>query len=199
MKGFLLTLLAGMNLNPLETRISQEPVASQPFRNYLDFRSLERYIVPEDKVPEGCKDPLNSGNPLYNIESILAQDPEIQLTENFKLKEFARTDDNLLSYIRLNPKIPEALQRLRNHLGRPITIVSAYRPPWRQEELKQEEETKDRAAKVSKHSSGNAVDIQVEGIKPSDLRGIIRGVLGNKVQVLTYQGSKSTHLNFSNY
>ena len=197
MKGFLLALLAGINLSPLETTILQESTASQPSRNYLDFKSLERYIIPEDKVPEGWKDPFNSGNPLYNIESILAQDPD--LTSNFKLREFARTGGKVLPYIRLNRKIPEALQRLRNYLERPIHIVSAYRPIWRQEELRKEEETKDRAAKVSKHSSGNAVDIKVADMTAEELRDLVIKVLGNKVQVLTYPDSSSIHLNFSNY
>ena len=55
----------------------------------------------------------------------------------------------------------DALQRLRDELGRPIIVVSAYRSP--------EHNRKVGGARNSYHVRGMAADIQVRGVSPEDV------------------------------
>jgi len=91
----------------------------------------------------------------------------MKLTENFSLKEFECKDGSdtpiwVQNNIRL---LSVELQKLRNVLGRPIRITSAYRSP--------EYNKKIGGVANSQHLYGKAADIQVKNVDPVQVYEII--------------------------
>lgn len=80
----------------------------------------------------------------------------IQLTKNFSLHEFECKDGSHL--VKLDPKLVQALQILRDELGLPIIIDSGYRTP--------EHNKKVGGSPTSQHLLGKAVDIKVKNVSP---------------------------------
>ena len=96
----------------------------------------------------------------------------MQLTANFKLDEFKCKDgcgvpDPLLSNVQ---DLANNLQILRDHIGKPITIMSGYRTPeWN---IKCGGELK------SQHMEAKAADIQVSGMTPKEVCNAIKLLIG---------------------
>ena len=83
---------------------------------------------------------------------------DIQLAPNFNLREFACRHCGAL---KIDPALVANLQRLRDRVGRAITITSGYRC---------EAHNKAVGGVVnSQHLEGKAADIQVEGMSPDTL------------------------------
>lgn len=83
----------------------------------------------------------------------------IQISKNFKLKEFQCKDGSQL--VKLDSQLLHKLQQLRDVIGKPIIINSGYR-------------TKEYNKRVggspnSQHLKGKAADIKVKGISPEEL------------------------------
>ena len=98
----------------------------------------------------------------------LARGVNLQLTQNFHLKEFechcGVCPTTLISFYHV-----QQLQKLRNSLGRSIKINSAYRCP---------DHNKKVGGKTgSKHLTGLATDIRVTGMTPTELYMICDKVL----------------------
>lgn len=79
---------------------------------------------------------------------------DIQISKNFKLYEFECREGN---EVKLDPKLLELTQKLRDRLGRALKINSAYRTP--------EYNRKIGGSENSQHILGKAVDIA----KPSGM------------------------------
>ena len=88
-------------------------------------------------------------------EYSLKRDGELNLSKNFKVKEFACKDgsDKILIDLDVIPKI----QALRDYTGLPITIISGYRTENYNEKCG--------GAKSSYHLQGKAVDLYCKGLK----------------------------------
>ena len=89
------------------------------------------------------------------------------LTKNFKLKEFRCRDgsdvpEDLMENVRL---LPENLQVLRDHIGKPIRIISGYRS--------KKYNTKINGAKRSQHMLAKAADIKISRMTPKEVRETI--------------------------
>ena len=89
-----------------------------------------------------------------------SRDGKIQLSENFKVKEFACKDgtDKILIDVTF---VKTHLQDIRTHFGKPVIINSAYRT-----------ETYNRyvgGAKNSYHMKGRAFDISIKGVSPQEI------------------------------
>jgi len=87
------------------------------------------------------------------------------LTKNFKLKEFRCRDgsdvpEDLMGNVRL---LAENLQVLRDHIGKPIRIISGYRS--------KKYNTKINGAKRSQHMLAKAADIKISTFVHYDVRG----------------------------
>jgi uncharacterized protein YcbK (DUF882 family) len=87
----------------------------------------------------------------------------MKLTSNFSLNEFQSKDgspfpDTVIENLRI---LAGQLQALRDHLGKPIKIVSGYRS--------KEHNLKIGGALDSFHVRGMAADIRVEGMKPKEV------------------------------
>jgi len=95
----------------------------------------------------------------------------MKLTKNFNLKEFeckCGCDMPLEVYENLI-KLTGQLQILRDYLGRPIKINSAYRCP--------KHNAKIGGSKTSQHLLGKAADITIQSLKPIEVFTIIEDLI----------------------
>ncbi len=84
----------------------------------------------------------------------------IQISKNFKLKEFQCKDGSQL--VKIDSELLQKLQQLRDLIGKPIMVNSGYRTP--------EYNKRVGGAKNSYHMQGKAVDIKVNGLSISELK-----------------------------
>ena len=91
----------------------------------------------------------------------------MQLTKNFKLEEFACRDGSLPEGdLLVNcQELAENLQVLRDHIGKPIHIISGYRPPAYNKKIG--------GAEKSQHLLARAADIKVSGMAPVEIHAKI--------------------------
>ena len=87
-----------------------------------------------------------------------------QLTKNFSLSEFRCRDgtdvpDELMQNVQY---LAENLQVLRDHIEKPIRVISGYRSPKYNRKIG--------GARKSQHMVAKAADIQVTGMHPDDVR-----------------------------
>lgn len=99
-------------------------------------------------------DVLGSGNPLLDTSGA---NKDKFLSKNFQVKEFSKSADKA----RIDVKLVECLQKLRDALGRSITVTSGYRSYGYNKRLY---ESKGKTPTKSQHISGRAVDIKVSGL-----------------------------------
>ena len=90
-----------------------------------------------------------------------------KLTHNFSLWEFKCRDgssvpDDLLDNVIL---LCKNLQVLRDHLNKPIRVISGYRTPKYNRKIG--------GAKRSQHMLAKAADIKVKGMSPSEVKAVI--------------------------
>ena len=112
------------------------------------------------------------------------------MTKNFKLKEFECKDGSKmpLEVYENIIKLSGQLQTLRDYLGRPITINSAYRSP--------EHNAKVGGSKTSQHLLGKAADITVQSLKPVEVFAIIEDLID---LVVMLQGGLGLYDTFVHY
>lgn len=99
-----------------------------------------------------------------------AKDGAVQLTTNFKVREFACQDGSDTIFI--STELVKVLQKIRSWFGKPVTINSAYRT-----------EAHNRAvggSPTSQHLYGLAVDIVVKGKSPKEVARLVEAVLGSR-------------------
>ena len=90
-----------------------------------------------------------------------------QLSKNFKKSEFECRDgseipEDLMDNLR---ELVENLQIIRDHVDKPIRIISGYRSPKYNRKIK--------GARRSQHMQACAADLKVSGLAPKELREII--------------------------
>lgn len=96
----------------------------------------------------------------------------MQLTKNFTLAELCVTNVKAPNnprpeeVERLKALVVNILQPLRDALGKPVTVNSAYRSP--------QVNAKVGGVPTSQHSRGEAADIRVAGLDPLELARVIR-------------------------
>ena len=93
------------------------------------------------------------------------------LTANFSLSEFRCRDgsdvpEELMDNVKL---LAENLQKIRDHIGLPIKVLSGYRSPEYNKQVG--------GARYSQHLLALAADIRVKKYSPSDLQGIVIGMI----------------------
>lgn len=89
-----------------------------------------------------------------------SRDGAKQLSENFKIKEFACKDgsDKILIDVTF---VQTHLQDIRSHFNKPVNVNSAYRTPVYNAKVG--------GAKNSYHMQGRAFDISIKGITPAEI------------------------------
>lgn len=83
----------------------------------------------------------------------------IKISDNFSLHEFECRDGSHL--VKLDEELILKLQRLRNAIGKPITVNSGYRTPEYNKQVG--------GSPNSQHLYGKAADIAAQGMKPLDV------------------------------
>ena len=91
------------------------------------------------------------------------------LSANFKVREFACKDGSDPIFIDMD--LVAVLQNIRNHFKKPVIINSGYRTPPYNKKLD--------GATYSQHLYGTAADIQVTGVKPSEVADYAETLLKN--------------------
>lgn len=116
------------------------------------------------------------------IKSYKRTQGDLNLTANFKVREFA-CKCGKCSTIKVDEKLVNFLQKIRDHFGQPVTINSAHRCA--------DHNKKVGGASKSKHVDGMAADISVKGIKPAEVAKYAEtiGVLG----IGLYETDKDGH------
>ena len=92
-------------------------------------------------------------------EFSVSADGDDYLSENFKVREFACHDGS--DYVLIDLDLVDYLQQIRDHFGSPVTINSGYRSPSYNESVG--------GASRSYHVRGQAADIVVSGVSPSEV------------------------------
>ena len=111
--------------------------------------------------------------------------PDAQVSRFFRLSEF-RPGKHTYEYIRLSPVLVDALDEIRLRAGRPVTVLSGYRPHDYNRECG--------GVSNSTHIDGLAADIACEGLTTAQLRQICADVIGNRGGVAEYPKSGFVHV-----
>jgi uncharacterized protein YcbK (DUF882 family) len=109
---------------------------------------------------------------------------DLQLTKNFKLSEFMCNDGS--QELMLDMNLVNKLQLMREKLGKPIVVVSAYRNSVYNAKVG--------GAPKSQHVNGKAADIKVNGISPLDIAFVAESVGFKGIGVYTHDGNSFTHV-----
>ena len=95
----------------------------------------------------------------------------MKLEKNFNLSEFRCKDgsdvpEELLANVR---KLAKNLQVIREHIGKPIKVISGYRSPSYNRRIG--------GARRSQHMLATAADIKVAAMSPSEVKAVIVGLI----------------------
>lgn len=96
-------------------------------------------------------------------------DGEMQISKNFKVREFACKDGS--DIVLIDPLLLWILQNVRDHFGKPVNINSAYRTPSHNSKPSVGGSTD------SKHMYGMAADIVVKGVSAKDVQDYLEKVM----------------------
>jgi D-alanyl-D-alanine carboxypeptidase/Peptidase M15 len=129
-------------------------------------------------VGEEHYDPAATGNPLLDTSEPVRS---TLLSANFTVGELARSGGRRFDKARIDPELVRCLQRLRDHVGKPMRITSSYRPYAYNDKLYKE--TYKRKPTRSRHSSGQAADIQIAGMRGMEIAKAAIDVLGPDIGV----------------
>lgn len=94
-------------------------------------------------------------------------DGNMNITTNFKVKEFACKDGSDVVIVSL--KLVDILQKVRNHFGKAVIVNSGYRTPSYNKRIG--------GAAYSQHMYGTAADIRVNGVKPKEVAAYVETLL----------------------
>jgi uncharacterized protein YcbK (DUF882 family) len=108
---------------------------------------------------EAHHDPWATGNPVLDTSE---PHRSTRLSASFTVGELARSGGERFDRARIDPALVACLQKLRDHVGKAVTVTSGYRPYRYNEALytKRYRGTPTR----SRHSSGQAADVRIGGM-----------------------------------
>ena len=99
-----------------------------------------------------------------------AKDGSKYLSSNFKVREFCCQDGTDTIFV--SPELVSALQKIRDHFGKAVTINSAYRTEAHNKKVS--------GAAYSQHKYGIAADIAVKDVAPLEVARYAHTLLGNR-------------------
>jgi len=99
----------------------------------------------------------------------------MKLTENFHIDEFKCKDGSSVpgEYVETVKTLAEQLQKIRDHFGKPITIISGYRSP--------EYNSRIGGARRSQHMLATAADIVVAGVDSIEVWKAVKQLVADGV------------------
>ena len=94
-----------------------------------------------------------------------------RLTNNFLLREFRCKDGSGVpdEYMDNVKELAENLQVLREHLEKPIRIISAYRTPTYNRKID--------GARRSQHLTASAADIKIRDMTPQEIKDVVEDLI----------------------
>lgn len=101
---------------------------------------------------------------VYNLK----ESSNVQLSKNFKVREFACKDGSNTVFI--DPLLVWILQNVRDHFGKPINITSGYRTVSYNAKISG-------SASDSLHTYGMAADFVVNGVKASEVQAYLETIM----------------------
>lgn len=153
--------------------------------SYRDFPAEIKNATPKaEEKPEAKPKPESAvfADKLVIYAYSRNKDGDANVSENFKVKEFASTDGT--DPIFIAAKLVEVLQAIRTHFNKPVTINSAFRTAARNAVVG--------GAKYSQHLYGTAADIVVSGIAPEEVAKYAETILPDTGGIGRY--STFTHI-----
>lgn len=106
-----------------------------------------------------------------------AKDGAVQLTANFRVREFACQDGSDTLFV--STDLAQVLQKIRAHFGKPVTINSAYRTERHNGSVG--------GSPTSQHLYGLAADIVVQGTAPREVAKYAETLLPGKGGIGLYK------------
>jgi hypothetical protein len=103
-------------------------------------------------------EPHGTGNPLLDTSGAVRSTP---LSPSFTVGELARSGAATFERARIDPQLVRCLQKLRNHVGRPVHVTSGYRPHRYNARVYARLGLR---PTLSRHSSGQAADVKIPGM-----------------------------------
>ena len=100
----------------------------------------------------------------------------VKVADNFAVREFACKDGSRVVII--NPKLPEYLQKARDHFRKPMIITSGYRTT--------SHNIKVGGVSNSQHVFGNAADVYIPGVPVIELYNYFCDIAGNSCGIGIY-------------
>jgi uncharacterized protein YcbK (DUF882 family) len=152
----------------LETSVDSEVV----FPSGESLRVITGY---PDGKEEAFWDPTGSGNPLLDTGH---EHKAKKLSANFTVRELTTSGGVSADAARIDPKLVECLQRLRNHVGIPVTITSGYRSWKRNKDIYAKYNKK---PTLSQHCAGRAADIKIKGLNGLEIARAAVDACGPKI------------------
>lgn len=122
---------------------------------------------------------------VYSNARLLSVSRGQKLSEHFTAGEFFCHDQSY-KFVRVSPYLVEKLEEIRKAVGRPVKILSAYRPPEYNRQIG--------GASVSCHIDGLAADICAEGVSTERLCEIAEKVIGREGGVGYYPQQGFVHV-----
>ena len=155
MKKLALSLLVLVVAQAVAT--GKQPKRASRSRSSVTFQSGVSLPIARNlgKREREHRDPNRSGNPLLDTSGKYRN---LKLSKNFTVGEFARSGRTTFIPARIDPKFVACLQRIRDHVDRPVRINSGYRSNSYNTKLynaRGEKPTR------SQHISGRAADIKI--------------------------------------
>ena len=123
----------------------------------------------------------------------------LQITKHFSLREMSRSATGTRLGLPNNPpaelmpnilKVCERLEQVREHFGKPVTVLSCYRSPA--------VNTAVGGSKTSAHRFGLAADIEIEGVSNLELARWCRDNIADYDQIIYEFGEDGwVHIGFT--
>lgn len=113
---------------------------------------------------------------------------ETRLSPHFKVKEFHSVKDPS-DVVKVDEKLLQLLENIRNFTGKPVHINSGYRSPEYNKTIKN-------ASPNSQHRFGKAADIVISGVSPAKVAEIAECYLGTSGGIGIYKNF--THVDVRN-
>lgn len=100
-----------------------------------------------------------------------------QISEHFKVKEFAQKDFRCDKVI-VDTELINVLEDIRTHFNKPVIITSGYRTP--------EYNAKIGGVKNSQHTKGTAADIKISEVQASQVQKYLKDKYPDKYGIGSY-------------
>lgn len=165
-----------MSLNsPTEAWLSELEVA--PTSGSVRFPSGVDLRIVSGSIGRGADhwDPNDTGNPLLDTGST-----STQLSTNFTVGELARSGGKRFAVARIDPRLVECLQAIRDRVEKKVVVTSGYRS-WSHN--KAVYANRDQKPTLSRHCSGQAVDIKVADLTGMQIAKVALDVYGTGIGV----------------